>query len=56
MRNELETLTAEREGFEPSERFPVQHISSVLHSTALAPLLYRLPYHAELLESIPKMS
>ena len=29
---------AEREGFEPSDRFPGQHISSVLHSTALPPL------------------
>src|SRR3990167_10575498 len=29
---------AEREGFEPSVRFPAHDISSVAHSTALAPL------------------
>src|SRR3989344_5732137 len=32
------SILAEGEGFEPSEPFRVQHISSVLHSTALPPL------------------
>ena len=31
-------VVAEREGFEPSEPFLVQHLSRMLHSTALAPL------------------
>ena len=31
-------VMAEREGFEPSEPFLVQHLSRMLHSTALAPL------------------
>ena len=37
------TLLAEREGFEPSVPRKVQQISSLPHSTALAPLLlYKL--------------
>src|SRR3989338_4770267 len=31
-------VLAEREGFEPSDRFPGQQLSRLLHSTALAPL------------------
>ena len=37
-------VSAEAEGFEPSVRFPGQHISSVLHSTALPRLRIALPY------------
>ncbi len=36
----LRSKTAEREGFEPSDRFPGQQLSRLLHSTALPPLLY----------------
>src|SRR3989344_7039432 len=55
-RRRIFSIIAEREGFEPSERFPVQHISSVLHSTALAPLRERLKYHIDLLLSLYMMA
>ncbi len=35
---------AEAEGFEPSDRFPSQQLSRLLHSTALPRLLVALPY------------
>src|SRR5437762_14283717 len=36
--NGLDSVVAEREGFEPPIRLPVCRISSAVHSTSLAPL------------------
>gem|GEM_PF-5709402 len=42
LKDKIDKRFAEREGFEPSDQFPGQHLSRMLHSTALPPL--RMPY------------